>query len=155
MNKPIFTYSWIAFFTLISVVLLWFSASAVYHLYHYAILSAQAPAKTIEWSVTEINSERYLLHAQYTFEVQGETYSGQNDITSEWFRNRWAAEHSISHATKDPKTVWYSPRNPTNSSLETHFPLKECLSAVLLWGLLGYFYWLYRYLLQFDGGKSS
>lgn len=155
MDKPYVVYAWGAFFLFIGAVILWFTASAGYQLYQYAVLQEKTFAKKIEWSVVEVTDEKYVLNAQYTFDLDGTSFSGNTRMTSLSFRNQWAAEQSIPKYDKQQWEVWYSPGNPHHSTLQKNFPLKECLSAALLWGIMGYFLWLQYYLKLNDGKKNS
>jgi hypothetical protein len=150
MNKTYINYTWNAFFIFIGAVLAWFTLSASYQLYRYAQLNEEAPAKTIVWSVKEIADDKYILGTQYTFEVDGVLYTGNTRMTSLSFRNSWAAEQAIPKIDNSQWLVSYSKSDPRHSTLQKSFPTKETVSTLLLWALLGYFFWLRNYVIRYE-----
>lgn len=136
---------WQILIGLLSIVTAWFALSALYLIYHYARLSDHTSPTNIQWSVEEITDERFLLNGHYHFKVEEKNYSGETLITSPHFLNKWAAEQSINDFEKLKWEVWYSHRNPEYSSLQKNFPYKEVLSALLLAGVLAYFFGLKHY----------
>lgn len=142
-------YVWQAVFCLMMLVALWFSLTALYRVYVYARLNSSAPATVVAWSVEELSSDHYALHAKYTFSVQGHLYEGETTLDEEkGYRNSWAAEKAIPEHAAMTWTAWYSPSNPKYSSLQKTFPLKECLSSLVLWGILIYFIGLKYYVMR-------
>lgn len=142
------TWAWIAFLAPIAIVALWFSWSACVELYHYIVLSAHTPAQGIEWSVVELSDERYVLRGSYVYQVEGTSYSGATTLKHPPYRNAWAASKAIPEYASQPWQIWYSPTNPTHSSLQKSFPFKECISSVIIWGILLYFIGLKLYCSQ-------
>lgn len=148
-------YVWNGLIAAMLLVTLWFSMKSLYHLYEYCSLNSQVVASSSQWSVREISDERYLLQADYRYEVKGVSYEGHTLLDSPTFRNRWAAEQTIPEYNSKQWQVWYSERNTEYSSLQKSFSIKEFVSAILLWGLLVYFVWLrYYYAAKFMGKKS-
>lgn len=124
---------------------LWFSGSSLWKATQYLRLSSSISPQAISWSVEEKSDERYLLHGNYTFMVNGKQFHGEDTLQSPFFLNPWATEQAIKNKSFDQPLVWYSAGNPHYSSLQKKFPLKECLSALILWGLVMYFYGLDYY----------
>lgn len=139
MHKNIYWYVLIA---TIALAVLWFSGKFLYSYYQYSTLTAKAPVESIAWSVEGLTDEKYVLKARYTFRVLNETKSGEAVISDHHYWNQKAAEMDIPDYAKRKWTAWYNPKNPDHSALQKHFPLKDFLSAVFLWGLIGYFIWL-------------
>jgi hypothetical protein len=77
-------------------------------------------------------------------------YSGASVLTDEPFRNRWGAQEAITQYAAKEWRVWFDHKDPDYSSLQKKFPLKECVSAIFLWGLLLYFLWLGFYVAKFN-----
>lgn len=154
IDKPYIRYIWNFFYAFIGIVAVWFTLSALYQLYSYFSLTEETSAKTIEWSVIEITDEKYILGTKYSYSVNGVEHSGDSRMSSLSFRNAWAAEQAIPRYAKQAWTVWFSPTNPDYSTMQKSFPFKDCLSAILLWGILGYFYWLRGYVNRLAGGKG-
>jgi hypothetical protein len=150
MNKKYINYTWNAFFLFIGAVLAWFTISTCYQLYRYAQLNEETTAKSIDWFVKEIAEDKYILDTQYTYEVDGVLYKGNTRMTSLSYRNSWAAEQAIPKMDNSQWPVSYSKSDPQHSTLQKSFPTKETLSTLLLWGLLGYFFWLRNYVIRYE-----
>lgn len=140
---------WQGFLVIVFLVTLWYSAIAGYRYYNYSILSRHSPIDSIQWEVLEISEENYILKASYTFQVNSTKYSGVTSWPKESYRNTFAAYQALKEFAALPRNVWYNPHNPANSSLQKSFPLKECISALVLWGILLYFLWLGFYVSKF------
>ncbi|MBA3815852.1 MAG: DUF3592 domain-containing protein [Parachlamydiaceae bacterium] len=138
-----------AFLLAVILVTLWYSGIAIYRYYNYGRLTAQASLTSSEWQIQEVAEDEFYLEATYKFSVRQQVYAGRTSWPREFYRNRWAAEKDIPYVQKHHSVVWYQPSNPTHSSLQKKFPLKECLSAIVLWGLLLYFTWLGFYITRF------
>lgn len=137
---------WKILLSLLTIVNIWFAGIALHQLYIYIRLNANTSTSDIQWSVKEISDERYLINGKYTFLVQNDTQTGETTLTSPYFLNQWAAEQGIiENAKHSPWKVWYSSYNPEYSSLQKNFPIKECLSSLLLFGVLLYFFGLKHY----------
>lgn len=119
-------------------VALWFSGLALTELYTYSMLTAHTPAQSIQWSVVEASEERYLLQGTYVFFVEDAQYSGATTLQQR-YRNAWAANQAIPEHASQQWKVWYSPTHLTHSALQKNFPFKECISALILWGIAVYF----------------
>lgn len=140
---------WIALLLLFALITAWFSLEALYRLYEYAILSKESAAKVNEWSIREAGPESYKLAADYSFSVNEQTFDGTT-IFNDWnYRNPWGAQAVLKEREARAWTAWYNPSNPHHSSLQKRFPLKECVSAGILWGLLLYFLWLGFYVVRY------
>lgn len=138
-------YVWNGLLIAMLLVAIWFSVKSLYHFYEYLSLSDQTYAKSTQWSVREISDERYLLEADYQYDVSGATHKGHTLLDDPSFRNRWAAEQMIPQYSAKQWDVWYASKNPEYSTLQKGFSLKESISAMLLWGVLVYFVWLRYY----------
>lgn len=129
---------WHAFLFFMASVALWFSWLALTELFTYSVLTAHTPAQSIQWSVVEVSDERYLLRGTYVFFVGEAQYSGATTLQQR-YRNAWAASKDIPEHESQRWEVWYSPTHLTYSSLQKNFPFKECISALVLWGIVVYF----------------
>lgn len=143
-------YVWNALLWVMFLVALWFTGNFLYQLYDYYSLGAEQNATKTEWSVKEISDERYLMEANYTFDIDGKSYAGHTLLDSPSYRNKWAAEEMIPEYTSKPWTVWYSAKDPQHSSLQKDLPVKVTVSMLLLWAVLCYFIWLrFSYITRF------
>jgi hypothetical protein len=133
---------WILFLAFLSLVTAWYVGRAFYLVYEYSVLQRNVPAKTIEWRVDELSDEQFVPEAAYTYEVDGKTYEGKGLWTEQIYRNAYAAQLAIMAFKQSPKrswTIWFDPTEITHSSLQKTFPIKECIYAGLLSGILLYF----------------
>ena len=134
--------AWLAFLATTTLIVLWFSGTSCYRLYHYNQLSAQTHSSSIEWTMEKKASDRYFLKASYHYQINGKNQLGETLFNRTIYRNPWAATQAISTFEKTPWIIWYSPKNISYSSLNHAFPMKSLISTAILWGLLLYFTWL-------------
>jgi hypothetical protein len=130
----------------LTLVVVWFATIAFYQLYQYLRLSYYTKPSQIEWSVKEITDELFHAEAHYEYSVNGKNYSGTTDFDNVAFRNGFAVEKALPEYKKKNWLVWYDSSNIEYSTLQKKFPIKECLSAILLVALLIYFYGLAYYI---------
>lgn len=140
---------WQAFLLFILATSLWYSAIALYRYYNYSHLEARTTVSSINWEIEEQTEEKFIVKGNYSFEFKGRSYSGTaipNDIN---YWNRWSAEQGVKELSSKKWQTWFDPQNPHHSSLQKNFPLKECITAIFMWGLLLYFLWLGFYVTKF------
>ena len=140
---------WQAFLLVILATCLWYSTIALYKYYTYSHLEAKTTVSSINWEIEEKSEENYLVKGIYSFEFRGHSFPGTSHMTDMIYRNKWAAEQAVKEFTQKKWKVWFDPQNPDHSSLQKNFPLKECITAIFLWGLLLYFLWLGFYVARF------
>lgn len=142
---------WRAFFVLSSAVSLWFCVQASLLLVPYWRLSDEVKGYVDNFSIQEINSEKYAVRAFYHYEVAGQTYEGKTIFEAPIFLNREAAEQHIQKHWYEKKwDVWVCPQQPSYSSLQKLFPFKALFNAVLSIGVLFYFVWLRSYVAKLN-----
>lgn len=140
---------WLALVATLTLIVLWYSGIFLYRYYHYMRLSGKAPAKEMAWTVEPRTDEQYLLKANYSFVSNGQTFTGSSVIEDRGFWNEYAAQKGIEDVSKKKWIIWFNPSNPAHSSLQKNFPLKECVSAVIMWAIVFYFLWLGYYSSRF------
>lgn len=140
---------WLALIATLTLIVLWYSGVFIYRYYNYLKLSSRAPAKEITWTVEPRTDEQYLLKANYAFAVNGQTYTGTSTIEDRGYWNAYAAEKGVEEFSKKKWIIWYNSRDPSYSSLQKYFPLKECVSAAIMWAIVFYFLWLGYYSSRF------
>ena len=136
-NNPFF----LALLGLIALAVLWYSGSAAYRYYRYVTLTEKTPATDITWIVKEYANDDFGIHADYNFAVGEKKIDGAYTFKDKYY-NAYAAEQQIKKYDSKRWYVWYQPSNPHHSALQKKFPTKECVSAMVLWGLFLYFLWL-------------
>lgn len=141
---------WFALLALISLTTLWFSAIAVYNLYGYFRLTETISAQDIRWSIKEEDPESFQVVADYTFLVNDQQYEGSTTFNDWPYRNPWGAQEALKVKEKQNWFVWYAASNANHSSLQKSFPIKECITMGILWGLLIYFLWLDSYVARYQ-----
>ncbi len=131
-----------------------YSAVALFHYYSYSCLTAHTPAKIEHFSVEvapqfilrrlvkQFSGEDYVIRAAYSFSLKEKKYHQETLFSQQRHYNPWAAAEAIKVLAKQDFESWYDPYNPDHSTLQKYFPFKECVSALILWGLLFYFIWL-------------
>lgn len=144
---------WYALLTTIFLAAIWYSIDSGYSLYQYSTKSSTAPPQNIQWSVKAKASDYYIIVADYSYKVQGKPIEGRSVFDAKGFKNIPAANHAIEVFSKKKWTVWFSPKNPQNSTINRFFPLKSCIYTAILWAILFYFFWLGIYIKKFEKGS--
>lgn len=142
----------------VAIVTLWFTVSSFYKVYLFLRLDAHTQAKSVQWTTKELNEvmdDRYLIKGNYSFDVEGKTYSGETVLYGPIFRNMQSAERGINDYASKAWDIYYNSNNPEYSSLQKNFPTKECLSTLLLWGLLIYFIGFTRYVQKLENKSGK
>ncbi len=139
---------WLILLLAIGSVVLWFSGDALYKIYRYRSLNGVAKPLEISWSVHAFGDEDYAIEAKYRFQVKGKDYSGEEEIKPR-LRNPWAAKDQAKFYQAQEWQVFYSEYQPQYSTLQKSFPLKESISALILWILFAYFIWLGYYMMHY------
>lgn len=129
---------WLLFLTVITLVTAWYGGVAFLRLHRYIQLDTQVETTDIQWSVKKLGEDRYRVNGAYSFIVEGQHYENLW-MMQEVYRNPWAAEKALARHQSHRWTVWVDSSNPRYSSLQKTFPLKDCVSATVLLGLLTYF----------------
>lgn len=145
---------WLIFLAFLVIPVGWKSGEALYRLYGYYRLTGRTEGKVTQWSVEKKSDERYVLKAHYHFLIGSKEFESEDQFLNDSYLNAWAAEQAIKQKT-ETTPVWYSARNPLVSSLQKKFPIKECLSAVVLWVLLLYFIGLGYYVGSHGSDRSK
>lgn len=140
---------WQAFLLIVFLATLWYTVIATYRYYSYIRLTAKTTPASMQWDIQEVSDEDYVLSANYGFKVGDQSFTGTTSWTKEPYRNHYAAEKAQEEFTAQNLVVWYDPSSPEHSSLQKELPLKECISAIFLWGLLLYFLWISFYVAKF------
>lgn len=126
---------------------LFFSLQLVTTCYHYFDLKNQAKAHISQWETVEIK-ERFVLKANYTFSAKEKTWQASSILNSPYYLNEPAALTALKIKAKENWVVWYSPKNPSRSSLEKQFPLGLAIKTSICFGVLIYFLYLYKKLIR-------
>lgn len=123
--------------------LLIFSWPAFFQIYGNWQRDQYAPV-TVAFSALKINDEEYLVEADYSFDYEEKKYNGIEILQGVKYKNPFYAVEALPSLSKEYKRVWFDKKNPENSSLENHFPLKRVLYSLTLLALLIYFWALFK-----------
>ncbi|MFS8564361.1 MAG: hypothetical protein LVR00_08705 [Rhabdochlamydiaceae bacterium] len=93
---------------------------------------------------SRIFPSKLAIEAFNTFSLEGKEWNGQMIFSKPYYLNRPSAEQGVAQKKQHSWVVWYSHKNPAISSLEKSFPSKKCFNALIILGLLGYF-WILKY----------
>ena len=132
-------YLWLLFLVIIAICGGWFSFKSGYEFYKYYSWDSRTFPLEIDWTVKERASDRYTLNGNYLYKVKEMIYSGETQLKMPVFKNREAAEKYIKEISKEKKTVWYSSRQPEDSSIQRELPIKDSVYTIVLWALFFYF----------------
>lgn len=125
---------------LVCLAVAWLGGSAAVHVYNYSIYSEAAVSESMEWSIVQVGKDQYQIEGHYRFTVDGTAHDGISLLTETTYRNPWAADHRLQTLDgQGPWRVWHVKGDPARSTLQKSFPLKECVSAAVLFVLLLYF----------------
>lgn len=135
---------WVPFILVVALVAIWFIIRASYDLHDYFRLKFRTEVAVDRWQVQEIKSDQFVVEAHYSYVYKGKKIFGQGKVGA-IYPNPWAANEAKTRYSKQNWSVWLDPDHPDKSVLEKHFPIKHTLSAVVLLGLVLYFFILAIY----------
>lgn len=142
---------WLGFLTIIAVITAWFINNSVSEILDYQSLSDRATPSTTEWTVDKLGEGHFVPRAEYTYEVDGETYHGATTFLYRSFRNEYAINEDIEKMKEREWLVWYAPEDPSRSALDKWFPISSTLSGAFMLAIFLYFIWLGRYVARRTG----
>lgn len=141
---------WLFFLAIILLITGFYTYKAGIKLYRHLNLSSETEVAATAWSIKTEGEDKFVPLGKYTFEVRGKFYNGETLFYDETTHNPWAAEESLKPLAAKIHRVWYAPKDPSNSSLQKNFPLKECIYAGALWALTIYFLGLGAYVAKME-----
>lgn len=133
---------WLLFFFSLQSVTLYYTSIALYELYTYNRLNEEIIATKVTPVIIKKNEESYLLAAEYSFVYKNASYIGKDNKLYHPFWNAWAAEKEAKALSDNKQKVFFSAENPHISALSKFFPLKALISALVLWGVQIYLFFV-------------
>ena len=89
------------------------------------------------------NGNKFSLLAKYSYNVKNKNWGGKYIFKSKLFLNDLAAKRELTvMKNKKDMQLWYASKDPSLSSLEKDFPIKNFLYAIISWIVILYFFWL-------------
>lgn len=131
----------IVFGTAVAITL-WCSLEAASDLWLFWRLDHKAPVEIHKWSIQEISSSEFALKASYRFMAKDREWNGKTVFEKPYHFNRPSAEKALQKKREQHFVAWYSSSNPKHSSLEKHFPYKQCFHALVSLGVSVYLFFL-------------
>jgi hypothetical protein len=116
-----------------------YTGFALWNYWSYIRLDAETPIESVTWSIQTNHEESHQLKADYTFRYQGKEYRGETVFPKPVFINRLGAEYALKEFSDQYHQVMLALSNPTISSLQKQFPLKQLVSTAILWAIIVYF----------------
>ena len=137
MSKPL----WNILLILIGALALWRASVTSWDLWQYNRLGPEVQATVTALELVPKGS-KYALRAQYSYSYGGTTYTQTMLLSKPYYFNKSSAEAEIQKMTGMPWIAWVDAKNPSFSSLEMKFPLRNTFYAACLIGILLYFIYL-------------
>lgn len=135
---------WIAFFTLVLLITLFFLFKASSSLLSYFRLSERVEGKIEKVEVVERNEGHFIVWATFSFPYQGESKVSEG-VVGPVYANRYVAEKAASSLSQERVIIWYNPKYPHQAQIGKQFPMKAVISGGVLVFLALYFFMLGRY----------
>lgn len=120
---------WLAFLAAVLAITLGYVVVALWQVFVYYRYDGVVVAKEVQWSYDRVGRDKYALHAEYDYEVDGIQYRGATVFKEDVVRNPWAAERTVEAAKTHTWQVWYQKSAPKASTVERVFPTRQCVSA--------------------------
>ena len=107
-------------------------------------LNEQVPVRVFQWEVQETGSDRYVLEANYSFELDGRVYHGNTLFAEPIYLNQSSAIAALREQAIQPWSAWFDHADPTHSSLEKIFPEGLLVRALVSSAVFLYFILFHR-----------
>ncbi len=117
-----------------------YTGFSLWRYWQYVRLDGVAAISSVEWNVHTNSEESHQIKADYTYSYRGHEYSGMTVFAKPVFINHLGAEYALKDFANESHQVYVSTTDPELSSLERNFPMKELISAVILWGIIVYLF---------------
>jgi len=138
---------WLLLLALVSLGVVGYTAKTGYQMFRYAIHQVEINPQEIVWKAI-LRDGDFFVTARYQYDYKGKKIESSYEFPEKYL-NRWVAEDRIALYQKEGWKGWVNPFQPLDSALQKNFPLKECISTLILWGILGYFLWIGYYVTSY------
>jgi hypothetical protein len=133
----------LAFLSGLGAIALYFSLHLGYESFQYVTLNRQSNAQISQWEIFPVR-DHFAIKANYGFEAQEKTWNDSCALNPPYYLNEQAALSSLKMMAKKSWQAWYNPNNPSHSALERAFPLGLLIRTLICYGILIYFFYLYK-----------
>jgi len=127
----------------VSAMTLLFTLQLGEALYGYLTHNRRVSAHVYQWETAEIK-DKFTVTASYRYTFKEINREGVYTFAPPYYLNEQAAAYAIRDKAKQPQFVWVNAKNPTQSKLERIFPLSLSVRALICYGVLIYFFCLYK-----------
>lgn len=141
MSKSI----WRILFVCALCLCLWRCGTAAVHTWRYWHLNTLIPVKVEKWDVEQVGWSEYAIIAHYSYEFSGKRYENKIKFDKPYHLNLFAAQDEIKTLSKKAWKGWIDAKNPQFSSLQKSFPFLSVFYAVVILGIMIYFFSIYFY----------
>lgn len=145
---------WLGFLAIVGCCIVGYTCIAGYKVFRYATFSSEVEPYKITFKTTRTENFNFVVEAEYHYFFEGQSIKSRSTLP-EHYLNRWAAQQQLPKLQKLPWKGWVNPRKPSESTLQKNFPIKECISTAILWGILLYFMGLGLYVGKNYGRNHS
>ncbi|MEZ5315212.1 MAG: hypothetical protein R3E91_03250 [Chlamydiales bacterium] len=108
---------------------------------NYYAFSETIPVNIQAWEIKEVRVNSYALIVSYFYTYNHKNYSSKEQLDL-IYPNPWAARRAIEKFQEKHSHGWIQHKIPEKSILEKKIPYKTTLSALMIWGLTIYFFFL-------------
>ncbi len=134
---------WLGLLGIVVLATVWFAGKASWEVYSFYSLSGITEPHTIALSVKKHSKNSYFPSVRYSYNVNGNEYEGREDLRSiNYFRKKFLEEDLPKIQAEREWVVWYAPKSPHWSALESDFPFKSIFYACIMASIMIYFIWL-------------
>ena len=123
----------------VCAITLHFSVLLGIEVFRYFSLKERAPARISQWEIIEVKN-RFAIKANFSFNDR----QGEFTLLPPYYLNEFAALAALKEKAKQDWTVWYNPKNPQISALQKSFPVGLLVKALICYGVIIYFFCLYK-----------
>jgi hypothetical protein len=104
-------------------------------------LDEQIPVRIYQWDVEEIGSDQFALQANFTYELDGQTFRGKTFFAKPLYLNQISAIAALKEkaAGSKERLAWVDRDQPVRCTLEKERPFNFLLRAVLSSAVILYF----------------
>lgn len=137
----------ILFFLGVIAITLHFSIQLGLACTDYFSLQKEVKARIVQWETVPVKG-RFALLAKYEFENKEKICQGSYTFEPPHYLNEAAAVEALKRMAKENWTAWYDPKNVVHSALEKSFPRGLAVRTAICYGVLVYFFYLYKRLIR-------
>lgn len=134
---------WRVFFVISAGLACWFLGNGAVQWWNFLTLREEMKVEVYQWDVKRFNASKYALAASYRFEKGDKIFEGKTLFDGIYYLNKPSAIEAVEQKKLKSWKAWIDPKNPSHSSLEKTFSIKNILYGLICSGVFFYFLYLY------------